>query len=130
MHRPTDLLSRRRRRNDCGAVTAEAALVLPLLAVVAMALAWMIALGVTAVRVQDAAREAARVVARGDPVARGETYARRVAPSGASVSIHAGTDSVVVKVTAHVHPPGGILDFIPAFAVRGRAVAAAETGSP
>lgn len=121
---------RRRRRDECGAVTAEAALVLPLLVVVAMALAWMVSFGVTAVRVQDAAREAARVVARGDSVATGTSYAHRVAPSGSSVSISAGDDSVVVDVTATVHAPGGILDFVPAVPVHGRAVAAAEAGGP
>jgi len=116
-------------RDDRGAVTAEAALVIPLLAVVAMALAWMVALGVTAVRVQDAAREAARVVARGDPVATGTSYARQVAPSGSEVSIRSGDGSVEVEVTATVHAPGGILDFLPAVQVHGRSVAAAETSS-
>lgn len=127
---PHDGVHRRNARDDRGAVTAEAALVLPLLAVVATALAWMIALGVTAVRVQDAAREAARVVARGDPVARGVSYAHRVAPAGSRVSIRDGDGSVVVKVTAHVHAPGGILDFIPSVPVHGHAVAATEEGEP
>jgi Flp pilus assembly protein TadG len=117
-------------RDDRGAVTAEAALVLPLIAVFAMAMAWLVALGISAVRVQDAAREAARVVARGESAPTGRSYARRVAPSGSTVSIRSEGGDVVVVVTAHVHAPGGLLAFIPGVAVHGRSVAVSEDATP
>ena len=70
-------------RDERGAVTAETAVVLPMIAVFAVGLAWLVSLGVVEVRAQDAAREAARVVARGESVAAGTAYARRVATPGA-----------------------------------------------
>lgn len=117
-------------RDERGAVTAEAALILPLLAVFAMAMAWMIALGISAVRVQDAAREAARVVARGDPVGVGRSYALRVAPGGSTIAIRADGSEVTVVVTSRVRPPGGLLGFVPGVEVHGRAVAVTEEGAP
>ena len=51
-------------RDDRGAVTAELALGTPLLVAVTVVLAWLLAVGVAQVRVQDAARETARAAAR------------------------------------------------------------------
>lgn len=97
-----------RRHDECGAVTAEAALVLPVLAAVTLALIWMLGLAVAQVRVTDAAREAARAVARGDPVAEATALARTAAP-GAEVQIDAGGSRVRVRVVRTVRPPGDLL---------------------
>jgi len=107
-------------------VTAETAVVLPMIAVFAVGLAWLVSLGVVQVRAQDAAREAARVVARGDSTATGTAYARRVATEGASVAIDRSGGSVLVTVSAPVDGPGGFFRFLPSYEVHARAVAALE----
>ena len=63
-------------RDERGAVTAELALGLPVLLAVTAALAWMLAVGVAQVRVVDSAREAARMLARGDNLASAEQVAK------------------------------------------------------
>lgn len=115
-------------RNQRGAVTAEAAVVLPILAVFTVGLAWLVSLGVAQIRVQDAARETARVVARGDSSAIGTALARRVAPPGAGVLVSRQQDTVVVTVRAPVQGPGGFFAFLPELDVHAQAVAAVEGG--
>ena len=61
-------------------VTAEAAMVLPVLVALTAALAWVVTLGIAQVRLVDAAREAARLAARDEPAA---TVQRRRARRGA-----------------------------------------------
>jgi Flp pilus assembly protein TadG len=112
--------------DERGAVTAETAVVLPMIAVFAVGLAWLVSLGVVQVRAQDAAREAARVVARGESVAAGTAYARRVATSGADVSVARDGATVVVTVRAPVEGPGGFFRFLPGYTVQARSVAAVE----
>ncbi len=60
--------------------------------------------GVTAVSMQvrciDAAREAARLVARGDDAA-ADAAARRIAPSDAELQLRRDGDFVVARVSAH-----------------------------
>jgi hypothetical protein len=114
------------RADERGAVTAEAAVVLPVLVLVALGLAWVVALGVAEVRVADAAREAARALARGDPEAQGATLARQVAPGGARVLVTHGDGLVRVRVSAPVPGPGGVLGFLPSFTASADAVAAEE----
>jgi hypothetical protein len=78
--------------------------------------------GLTAVsmhiRCVDAAREAARLAARGDD---GSDTARAIAPQGASVQLRRDGAHVVVTVSAH-----SVL--LPGITVAGRAVAAVEPG--
>lgn len=116
----------RRGRDEVGAVTAETAMVLPVLVILAVGLAWVVALGVSQVRVVDAARETARAIARGDDRATGEAWGRRVAPAGAEFTIT--TDSGAVRVVVRAQPtgPGGILGFLPGFRAEATAVAALE----
>lgn len=116
------------RRDQCGAVTAEAALVLPVLAAVTLALVWMLGLAVTQVRVTDAAREAARAVARGDPVEEATALAHVAAP-GAEVSIEAGGERVRVHVARSVRPPGELLGSLVGARVTATAEALAEGGA-
>lgn len=115
-----------RSRAERGAVTAETAVVLPMIAVFAVGLAWLVCLGVVQVRAQDAAREAARVVARGESASAGAAYARRVAPGGSSVAIRRDGTSVVATVRSPVAGPGGFFRFLPTFTVQAESVAAAE----
>lgn len=99
---------------------------LPLLVAVTVGLAWLLAVGAAQIRVVDAARETARVAARGDADAEAVAVGRRVAPEGASVRV--ARDGELVRATAEgrVEGPGGLFDFLPGVRVRAEAVASAE----
>lgn len=87
-------------------VTAETAVVLPvLLLVLAGAVAAMIAVGAQ-LRCVDAAREGARSAARGDPSAAVTAVAARVAPAGSVIGLRSGADQIEVTVTVAVRPLG------------------------
>jgi hypothetical protein len=87
-------------------VTAETAVVLPvLLLVLAGAVAAMIAVG-TQLRCVDAAREGARSAARGDAAATVVAVTARAAPAGAAVGIGGDADQVRVTVSVDVRPFG------------------------
>lgn len=117
-----------RARDDAGAVTAEAAVVLPIVVLFALGLAWLVALGGTQVRALDAARETARAVARGEDAQAGLDLGRRVATEGAEISVMDEGDTVRVTVDAPVRGPGGIFGFLPSYHARASAVAAEEPG--
>ena len=68
-------------------VTAEMAVLAPFGMVFGLLLLWVVSLGFTQVLLVDAAREAARLVARGEPVAAASDVARRHAPPGATVTV-------------------------------------------
>jgi len=101
-------------------------MVLPVLVAVALALAWLLALAATQVRVVDAARETARAAARDEPSSGATDLGRRVAPPGSAVSIRTTGDTVVAHVSAEVRGPGGLLRFLPRVEVHAEAVAARE----
>lgn len=113
-------------RDQRGAITAELALALPLLLAVTTGLVWLLSLGTAQVRVVDAAREAARAVARGDDVAAARAVGSRIAPEGARLSISVTAGRVVVLARARVTGPGGLFDFVPGVEVEARSVALAE----
>ncbi len=109
------------RRNDRGYVTAEAAVALPsLLVVLALAVAVVVGVGAQ-LRCVDAARAAARVVARGDGDALARSAATAVAPRGATVRIRRG-ELVEVRVDAEIR----LTRWLPSFHVGAKAVAEAE----
>ncbi len=118
-----------RPRSEVGAVTAETAVALPVLVIVAAALGWFLVVGVTQARVDDAARETVRALSRGDSQDSSEGLGRRVAPAGAAFEVHHDGDFVTVTVTAEVPGPGGILGFLPVHQVRAEAAGAVEPGS-
>ena len=115
-----------RRRPELGAVTAEAAMVIPLLLAVTVGLVWAVALVVSQVRVVDAAREVARAAARGDSDDAAAARGHQVAPDGAEVGISRSAGEVVARVSVDVHGPGGLFSVLPAVPVRAEAVAAEE----
>lgn len=117
-----------RARGETGAVTAEAAVVLPVVVVFALGLAWLVALGATQVRALDAARETARAVARGEDSATAVGLGRRVATAGARISVRDEGETIEVSVDAPVRGPGGIFAFLPTYHARASAVAAQEPG--
>jgi Flp pilus assembly protein TadG len=114
------------RRDDSGAVTAELAMALPVLLALTAVLAWMLGVGAAQIRVVDASREAARVLARGDDPARARELALRIAPARATVAITYHGSDVVVETSAQVRPPGRLLGSLGGVTVRSTALAARE----
>jgi Flp pilus assembly protein TadG len=83
-------------------VTAETAVVLPvLLLVLAGAVAAVTVVGAQ-LRCVDAAREGARAAARGDDVATARALALQAAPDGMAVSVTHGGEDVRVVVSGRV----------------------------
>jgi Flp pilus assembly protein TadG len=106
-------------------VTAELAACLPvLMLVLAVAVSTVSVAGVR-VRAQDAAREAARAAARGDP-GQARQLARQEAP-GAVVDVSTKGDEVVAIARVTVHP---LARWLPSVTVTERAVAAVEPSVP
>ena len=103
----------RGRGGERGAVTAEAAAVLPVLVAVTLGLVWVVALAVAQVRLVDAGRDVAREVARGDDRAAAIGSAERQAPPGSRFQVQARGERVVVRATAEVKGPGGLFSFLP-----------------
>jgi Flp pilus assembly protein TadG len=113
-------------RGERGAVTAELALVLPVLVAVTVGLVWLLAIGAAQIRTVDAARETARAVARGDDEGDAVARGREVAPPGSTFTVSRGDGEVRVTVTGVVAGPGGLFSHLPAPQVRAEAVAAEE----
>ncbi|MFD5859058.1 TadE family type IV pilus minor pilin [Streptomyces chartreusis] len=107
--------------SDRGFVTAESAVVLPVLVMFAMALVWGLLVMAAQIQCVDAARTGARAAARQDPADAVIEVTREAAPRGAKVTVGREGDEVRVVVVAK--PP--VLTGLP-FEVREEAVAAAE----
>ena len=122
--------SGRRDRNARGAVTAELALVLPLLVAVTTGLVWLLAVSADQLRAVDAARETARALARGDALEAAVGVGEQVAPDGATVRVSTGGGEVHVTVTGEASGPGGIFDALPPAQLHAEAVAVVEDSSP
>ncbi|MFD4607932.1 TadE family type IV pilus minor pilin [Streptomyces sp. NPDC058451] len=102
-------------------MTAEAAMVLPVLVLVVTTLIWVLLVVLAQIQCVDAARAGARAAARQDPEGSVTRVARDVAPHGAKVTVIRRGDHVHVVVVAD--PPGlGVLPF----QLREEAVAEAE----
>lgn len=115
-----------RLRDDRGTATAETAVVLPMVVLLVAVLAF-VGLSLTQqVRVESAARTAAREIARGEDTAAAVSAARRVAGPGAIVQVERDGAWVRVEVSRRVGAtPGGLLSGV-AVTVRGTAVARLE----
>ncbi|MBZ4318213.1 TadE family type IV pilus minor pilin [Streptomyces huiliensis] len=109
------------RRSDEGQVTAEAALVLPALVLVGIALIWGLVAASAQLQCVDAARAGARAAARSDPGPAVVAAARSAAPAGARVALTREGDLVRVRVEARAAGPGPL-----AVRLDGEAVALAE----
>lgn len=113
-------------RSDSGAVTAEAAFGIGILVLIALGLAWMVSLGVVAVRAQDAAREAVRALVRGEAAPAAVALAEQVATSGSTVTTSTEGRLVRVTVRSPVRGPGGIFGFIGPVVLSGQAAGVVE----
>lgn len=112
------MTGRGRVAGEAGASTVEAAFALAaLVSVLLLCLAGISAVSAQ-VRCVDAAREAARLAARGDDAA-ATAVVRRLAPAGAAVRLRSDGEFMVATVT--VRPA-----LLPGLAVSAEAVSAAE----
>ncbi|MDC0770663.1 TadE family type IV pilus minor pilin [Streptomyces sp. HD] len=107
--------------SDRGFVTAESAVVLPVLVMFAMALVWGLLVMAAQIQCVDAARTGARAAARQDPADAVIEVTREAAPRGARVTVEREGGEVRVVVVAQ----RSLLRGLP-FEVREEAVAAAE----
>ncbi len=114
----------RRKPNDRGAVTVEAAVALASFALVlGLAICGLMA-AADQVRCVDAAREAARLTARGEPEQAKEAAAR-IAPANAQITITTKAEHIEVNIQAT--PVNGLL---PGVTVHAKAFAVREPGDP
>jgi hypothetical protein len=111
----------RRAGDSTGSVTAELALALPAVILVLGALLGTGQVVAAQLRCVDAARAAARLAARGEPVGPVTAAGQRLAPGGGRVEVAIGAETVTVTVTARVR-----LGFGADVPVGGRAAAARE----
>lgn len=100
-------------RDHLGMVTAEAALTMPLIAALALAMVWLVSVGITQVRVVDAARDAARAVARGVGDTAAAAQARRTAGRSAEVAIHRHDGAAWVTVRERTEAPRWLIVPLP-----------------
>lgn len=114
-------------RRERGMVTAELAAIIPFGVAFAFLLLWVVSLGVTQIRLVDASREAARMVARGDSVTSARETASRDAPHGAKVSVSSADGLVTVTVMADSALPIPFFAHIGHQAMRATAIAADES---
>lgn len=91
---------------QAGFVTAEAAVVLPVLVLVAALLLWGLMAASAQIRCVDAARAAARAAARSEPRDAVLAVAKAAGPPGASVDLRRDGDMLRVRVTAQALGPG------------------------
>ncbi len=115
----------RGRRAD-GTATAELAVVAPFALALVVLLLWVASLGLTQVRLVDAAREGARVVARGEPERTGEALVRRLAPAGTTVRTEESDGVVTVTVRLQARAPVPFASSVGSRTLTATAVAAVE----
>lgn len=91
---------------DRGAVTAEAAMVIPALVAFAVVLVWALVAAADQIRCVDAARAGARAAARSEPAAAVLDTARAAAPRRARVEVERSGELWRVRVEAPTPGPG------------------------
>jgi hypothetical protein len=100
--------------------------VLPILLVVVGALVWLVSVGIDQARCADAAREAARSLARDDPVQQALSLAHQSAPDGAQIQVDRVDGTVTVIVSMRSSPAGGLFGGLVGVQVDASAVSAVE----
>lgn len=101
-------------------------MVLPTLVGLGLALALIVVAAAAQLRCADAAWEAARGLARGEPAGYAAEAVDRFGPAGASIDVHTTEGSVIVHVSARLPIGSGLL---PAIRVAGHAQITCEPGS-
>lgn len=109
-----------------GAVTAETAIVLPVLIAVLLAGMWALAAVTAQLRCIDTARDAARAAARGESPDAVQARAVSDAPRGAVIDVVDSGDATRVVVRVTVSPLGPLLGRLVTATVEGAATAVDE----
>jgi hypothetical protein len=109
-----------------GTATAELAVVLPAVVLLAVLAVWAVLVGTAQLRCTDAAGVGARALARGEPADEVRRVVAEVAPRGARVELGGTGELVVVEVRVVVPLPGPWGRDGPGVAVGDRAVALDE----
>lgn len=97
---------RGRPTGDAGMVTAETAVVLPVIVVLLAAMIGAISAVAAKISCSDAAREGARAAARGDSRSDVVASARRLAPPGAQIEVSLSETEATVVVSMQIRPLG------------------------
>jgi hypothetical protein len=118
----------RQARDERGTVTAETAIVLPVAVMMLLAGMWVVGVVVAHIRCQDAARDTARALARGDAPGTAESIGARAAPPGAQIQIDRQGAEVRVVVVADVRSDRPLLRWAPTVRATGSAVVQLEPG--
>ncbi|HEV2634350.1 MAG TPA: TadE family type IV pilus minor pilin [Actinocrinis sp.] len=113
--------------NDGGYITAETALALPSLVLVFCSLLLVVLAAGVQLRCGDAAWEAARLAARGEPIDLVEDQVKPWTPTGSDVSVKQDQDGIQAIVSVRLGLPGARL---PAIRVSSTAFVACESGLP
>lgn len=92
-------------RREKGMVTAELMTIAPLGVAFAFLLLWIVSLGLTQVRVADASRESARMLARGESIEVARSVATQYSPDGARVQVTDEGGTVTVRVSVKSRMP-------------------------
>ncbi|POM26491.1 hypothetical protein BTM25_08920 [Actinomadura rubteroloni] len=116
-----------RRRRDAGMATAEIAMALPALVLVAAIVLWGETVASVRLACSDAARSGARAAARGESLSAVRSLVERAVPRGARVTVRRDGEASRVEVAVPVPPP--VAAGLPALTVTARAVAATEPGA-
>jgi Flp pilus assembly protein TadG len=117
----------RTRESESGMVTAEMAVLAPFGVAFGLLLLWIVSLGFTQVQLVDAAREAARLVARGESTASASDVALNQAPPGATVRVSETDGMITVRVSARSRLPLPVLHHVGARRLEASAVSADES---
>lgn len=118
----------RRDGSEAGMVTAETAIIIPLVALFALVLIWMVVTVTAHVQVVDAARDGARAIARGEDEQAAVEQAIRTAPDEAEVRVADQGDAVTVVVEVDARGPGWLLVPLPAVHLESQATVGNEDG--
>jgi hypothetical protein len=119
-------VGRSRHHRDRGTATAELAVVLPAVVLLAVLGVWSVLVGAAQLRCTDAAGVGARALARGEPPEDVRRVVAEVAPRDATVVLGSDGDLVSVEVRVLVPLPGPWRGAGPGVAVGDRAVALDE----
>jgi hypothetical protein len=111
-------------------VTAETAVVLPIIAAFALAVLWLVSLAVAEIRLVDSARDAARALALGVGESSVRSQILDRAPSGTRLDVVRKGSDVTVEVSLAADAPGWLLVPLPAVSLHAAATTEAEPGVP
>jgi hypothetical protein len=117
-----------KRAGEAGMVTAETAVVLPIIAAFALILLWLISAAITEIRLVDAARDAARALARGEDEAAVRTQLAETGPAGSQLVVVRDGGDVSAEVSVSADAPGWLLVPLPAIPLHASATTLAEVG--